>query len=405
MRVLIIGAGQVAVQVASSLRKRGFDGSITIFGNEGLLPYKRPPLSKTYIKQAIPQERLYFKPSSFYDEHDIETHTGARVTHIDRAAGCIRCQDGERHGYDRLIICTGSHPINIPVPGNDLEGVYCLRGLRDADRLREALKTPGRVSVIGGGYIGLEAAASARQLGHCVTVIEREQRLLSRVTSPVISDYFADCHRTQGVDVLLGNSVSAVLGSGHTTGVALGDGESVDADIVLVGIGVHPTDELAAAAGIQCANGILVNPDSCQTSDPGVYAAGDCARQDFGDGTTLRLESVHNALVQADKIAAHITGSEPPLFEPPWFWSDQYDRKLQTVGLFNGHDAHVVRGNMEAGRFSVFYFDDQRLLAVDSVNDPATFMLARKALRSATRIDRRVLSDPDFDIRTLAAAG
>ena len=348
------------------------------------------------------EQRLLFKPESFYEAQDIETHLLSHVEQIDTANKRVTCADDSRYSYDKLIVCTGSSPIRIPVPGSDLEGVFVLRGLDDARTIRTTLDEPRQVVVIGGGYVGLEAASAARQMNHVVTVIERLPKLLSRVTSPVVSDFYADYHRSQGVEVRLETGVSEILGDDHATGVRLDSGEEIAADVVVVGIGVRPNDELAASAGIDCDDGILVDPMTCQTSDGSVYAAGDCARQRLADGTTLRLESVHNALVQADKVAANILGHEAPPYDPPWFWSDQYDVKIQTVGLFNDYDDLLIRGNVDDAKFSVFYLKNGTLIAIDSVNDPKPFMAGKKILKSGVSVTRAQLEDPDVSLKDLA---
>lgn len=400
MKVVIVGAGQAASQVSQSLRKFGFDGDISIHGSEPYLPYQRPPLSKAYLKSQTTEKRLYFRPRAFYEDQSIDMHLSSAIDRIDRDAQQVVCLGGARHDYDRLVICTGSIPIRVPVPGNELAGIFVLRSLDDANSIRDALATPKRVAVIGGGYIGLEAASAARQLGHEVVVIERLPRLLSRVTSPVVSDFFAKYHHQNGVDIRLDVGVEEVLGDNEVAGLKLDNGQEIAADIVLVGIGVRPADKLVAASGIECSDGVLVDPETCQSSDPIVYAAGDCARQDYGKGHTLRLESVHNALIQADRIAAHIVGNDPPPFDPPWFWSDQYDRKIQTVGLFGGHDSHIVRGSVSDGVFSVLYFLNDELIAVDSVNDPVTFLTVKKILKQRIVVKKSQTEEVE-DLRSL----
>ncbi|MEE4162182.1 MAG: FAD-dependent oxidoreductase [Woeseiaceae bacterium] len=385
--VTIVGAGQAGVQVAQSLRKRGFEGRIAMLGDEGYPPYQRPPLSKAFLKGEMAEARLFFKPESFYAGQDIELQEASAVRFVDPAAGTVTTEDGGLYSWDRLVLTTGSTPIAIPVPGAELEGVRALRGLADAIAIRELLTDGAKLVVVGGGYIGLEVASAARQLGHEVTVIERMPRLLSRVTSPPVSDFYRKLHRDHGVDVRLEESVTAITGDARVSGVTLGSGEQLAADIVLVGIGVRPNQALAEAAGIRCEDGILVDAH-CRTSNLAIYAAGDCARTDLGDGQTLRLESVHNALDQAERIAADIVGDPAPGYDPPWFWSDQYDVKLQTVGLFNDFDEIAIRGDVAARKFSALYFTDGQLIAIDAINDPVSFMSGKQLFKKGIRISK-----------------
>jgi 3-phenylpropionate/trans-cinnamate dioxygenase ferredoxin reductase subunit len=385
--VTIVGAGQAGTQVAQSLRKRGFEGSIVMLGNEGYPPYQRPPLSKAFLKGEMDEARLFFKPEPFYAEKAIELEKACPVRAVDPDARIVTCEDGTVVAYDRLVFATGSTPIAIPVPGAELPGVRALRGLADSLAIREMLTEGARLVVVGGGYIGLEVASAARQLGHAVTVVERMPRLLSRVTSPPVSDFYLDLHRDHGVDVRLEESVAEIVGDERVTGVKLGSGERLDADVVLVGIGVRPNQALAEAAGIRCDDGIVVDTH-CRTSDLAVYAAGDCARTDLGDGQTLRLESVHNALDQAERIAADIVGDPAPGYDPPWFWSDQYDVKLQTVGLFNDHDDIAIRGDVSARKFAALYFRNDELIAIDAINDPVSFMAGKQLFKKGRRISK-----------------
>lgn len=401
--VLIIGAGQAGIQVARALRKRGYDGAITLLGNEGYRPYQRPPLSKAFLKGEMDETRLAFKPAAFFDEQNIGCQLSNTATAIDAAGKRVSCADGPAIGFDRLVIATGATPIDLPIPGASLPGVFALRGLDDAKELRTALRDANRLVVIGGGYIGLEVASAARQMGLDVTVVERLPRLLSRVTSPPVSDFFLHLHRDRGVDVRLNESVAGIDGRQSVASVRLASGETVPADVVLVGVGVRPNDELAAAAGVACDDGILVDAH-CRTSDAHIYAAGDCARSVLADTSTIRLESVHNALVQGDQVAAAIVGAEPPAFDPPWFWSDQYEIKLQTVGLFSDHDDVLVRGDVAANKFAALYFRHAQLVAIDAVNDPVSFMSGKRLLRQGLELHRDDISDPDVSLKEVVAA-
>ncbi|MGI9233725.1 MAG: NAD(P)/FAD-dependent oxidoreductase [Woeseiaceae bacterium] len=398
--VTIIGAGQAGSHAAQSLRKRGYDGAITILGNEGHLPYQRPPLSKAFLKGEMDEARLSFKPDSYYRDHDIRLILSAVAESIDTDQHLVNCGDGQVVPYDRLIVATGSTPMQIPCQGAALEGVLALRGLDDSKAIRASLEHSNDLVVIGGGYIGLEVASAARQLGHTVTIVERMPRLLSRVTSPPISDFYLDLHRERGVDIRLEDSVSEITGDARVTAVRLESGEEIPADTVLIGIGVRPNQGIAEAAGISCDDGILVD-ENCRTSDKFVYAAGDCARSVMPDKTTVRLESVHNALDQAERIAADIVGDARPAYDPPWFWSDQYDIKLQTIGLFNDYTDIMIRGDVGAKKFSALYFREDALIAIDAVNDPVSFMTGKQVFKKGITITREQAGAPDVSLKEI----
>ena len=397
-QIVIVGAGQAAIRASESLRKRGFNGRIVLLGDEAYAPYQRPPLSKAFLKGQLDEHRLAFKADAWYADQTIELSVSSRVERIDTEAREVVV--GEEHvGYDALILATGSSPVRLPIPGIELSGVLELRGIDDAKSIKSRLQKAERLVVVGGGYIGLEVAAAARQLGLGVTLVERLPRLLSRVTSPEISDFFLQLHRGHGVDVRLEDSVERIEGSGAVSAVELSSGERIDADAVLIGIGVRPNQELAERAGIRCDDGILVD-DHGATSSDGVYAAGDCTRREIG-GTSVRLESVHNALDQADRIAAHIVSGEALPFDPPWFWSDQYDIKLQTAGLFNEYDGCRLIGDIDAARFSAIYFRNETLLAVDSINDPATFMSAKTLMKMGVSVTATELAEAGDSLRDI----
>ena len=398
--VVIIGAGQAGIQTAQALRKRGYEGAITLLGNEGYPPYQRPPLSKAFLKGEMDEARLSFKPEKFFVDQDIGQQFANAATAINTDEKRVVCSDGTAFGYDRLIIATGATPVVLPIPGAVLPGVFTLRSLDDSKGIRASLRGASRLIVIGGGYIGLEAASAARQMGLDVSVIERLPRLLSRVTSPPVSDFYLGLHRERGVDVRLNESVAEIKGAQSVTGIRLASGEAIPADVVLVGVGVRPNEELAVAAGIDCEDGILIDRH-CRTSNEHVYAAGDCARSALADGTTLRLESVHNALVQGDQIAAHIVDAEAPPFDPPWFWSDQYEVKLQTVGLFDDYDDVLVRGDVAANKFAALYFQDDQLIALDAINDPASFMAGKQILKRGIAVSREAAADPAIPLKEL----
>ena len=403
-RIVIVGGGQAGAQVLQSLRQGGFKGGLTLVGDEAALPYQRPPLSKGYMKGEVGEERLYFKPSAWYEDQDIELRLGTHVTKIDRASRQVRLGDGGHLAYDWLILATGSRPRPLPVHGADLGGVHDLRTLADVGRLRPGMVAGRRMVIIGAGYIGLEAAAVARQLGLEVTVIEMAPRVLSRVTSPVLSEFYAAEHRRQGVTILTGVQLSHLEGNdGEVSAAVLADGTRLPADLVLSGIGILPNEDLAKDAGIACSDGILVDRDA-RTSDPHVFAAGDCASRPLVHfGLSGRLESVHNAIEQGKLVAAAILGLPRPVEDCPWFWSDQYDLKLQIAGLSQGYDTHVIRGDPASRRFAVFYLKNATLIAVDAVNSPAEFLASKKLIMSGTKLAPGALIDTSTPMKDIAA--
>ncbi len=399
--VVIAGAGQAAIQLAHSLREKQFDGDITPVGAEAYPAYQRPPLSKGFLKGEVDEERLYLKPESFYETAEVRLLKGVRVTAIDRDNSQVTTSQGEHISYTHLVLATGTTPRMLPEL-EGVSGVMVMRSIEDAIQLRERIANVKHVTVLGGGYIGLEAAAVMRQLGIEVTVLEMMPRLLARVTSDAVSAYFAGLHQEHGVDVRSDTKVSSfVIKEDTLVGVALESGETLSTDLLLVGIGVTPNVELAEAASLDCDNGILVDADA-RSSAENIYAIGDCSRRPLkGQADKLRLESVPSALDTAEIAACHIAGKERPGFEPPWFWSDQYDTKIQTVGLFSDHDETLVRGDVSAGQFSVFYFQSGQCIAVDAVNDPKTFMACKnlmKAERVMTAADLADADEPIMDI-------
>lgn len=402
--VAIVGAGHAGGNAAALLRQYGFDGAIVLIGAEPVPPYQRPPLSKTYLTGELDEARLWLKPSTFHAEHRIDQKLGAAVLSLDRAAKQVALADGHVVNYDKLILATGSTPRTLAIPGHDLDGVVTLRSLADADTLRSRLGSGTKLIVIGAGYIGLEAAASARRLGHDVTVLEAAPRVLSRVTGETVSAFYAGEHRTQGVDLRLDAKVAAFVGKdGALAGVKLDTGEIVPGTLALVCIGIVPEVALAQQAGLVCTNGVQVDDDA-RTSDADVFAIGDCACRPLPRyGRMGRLESVHNALEQAKLAAAAIAGKPRPACDVPWFWSDQYDLKLQTAGLMEGFDAAVVRGDPGARRFSVWYLKGGALLAVDAVNSMPEFLCGKKLAGSDRKLDVTTLRDPATDLVRFAA--
>ena len=403
-RIVVIGAGQAGGSACVALRQFGYEGDITLVGDEAAPPYQRPPLSKAYFKGEMTEDRLYVKPLAWYEEKSVTLKLGESVSAIDRTAKQVTLSSGETLPYDKIIIATGSRPRLLPVEGSDLDGVLTLRTLACVQDLQPRSGKGKRMVVIGAGYIGLEAAAVARHLGLEVTVLEAMERVLGRVTSPIISEFYQKEHRAQGVDVRLEARMDKFVGeNGKLTGVALADGEIIPADIALVGIGILPNQEIASEAGIECGNGILTDADA-RTSDPDIYAIGDCAgRPLIHYGRDGRLESVHNALEQARRPAASICGKPRPKEDAPWFWSDQYDLKLQTAGLLTDYDQCVVRGDPDARKFAVYYLKDGVFLAVDAVNSAPEFLTGKKMVGTGAKPDPVKLADPSISIKDIVA--
>jgi 3-phenylpropionate/trans-cinnamate dioxygenase ferredoxin reductase subunit len=377
--VVIVGAGQAGAEAAITLSEHGFAGRVVLIGDEGQPPYQRPPLSKAFLAGHLSVDRLYLRPAEYYAAHGIELKLHAPVESIDPRAMRIQLSGGERIGYDRLLVATGSRARKVELPGARGPDVHYLRTLQDALRLRESVTRGRRIAIIGGGYIGLEVAASAAAAGATVTIVEAERGLLTRVTTPAIGEFFAAAHRRHGVTVLCGTRVTAFLGGERLDAVATTRG-NVAADLAVVGVGAVPNVELAQAAGLQCDNGIVVD-EHCRTSDPCIFAAGDCTSHPNGWlKQRLRLESVQNAVDQGTAAALNIAGQPTRYAEIPWFWSNQYEYKLQTAGTFAGHDEIVERGERGSGSFALLYRRQGVLLGVDAVNMPREYMMARKQL-------------------------
>ncbi len=387
-RVVIVGAGHGAGQVVATLKQKQFDGEIVLIGDEPWLPYQRPPLSKKYLAGELPAERLYFKPASFYEAPNITLKLGTRAEAIDPQQRQVLA-GGERIGYDKLVIATGSRVRRLDIPGADLGGVHYLRDIADVDRIRADMTDCSKIAIVGAGYIGLEVAAVVRQLGHDVTVLEMAERVMSRVVSPAVSAFFEREHKAHGVALRLATGISAFEGDdGRVTGVTTARGDTIAADIVVAGIGIQPNAEIAAEAGLETDNGIVVD-DHCRSNDPDIYAIGDCTSHPSAVyGRRIRLESVHNALEQAKVAASNICGEDTAYDQVPWFWSDQYDIKLQTVGLFNDYDDIGIRGDVDAAKFSALYFKDDRLIALDAVNDPISFMAGKQIFKRGIRVNK-----------------
>ncbi len=393
MSVVIIGAGQAAAQLIDSLRRRGYPDAITVVGDEGL-PYQRPPLSKKYLAGELGLDRLQLRQQAYFDEQRVTMHLGRRATAIDRETRRVQLDDGATLDYAQLIIATGSHPRRLKMPGADLAGVHYLRSLSDADHLRTEVHVGQHAVIVGGGYIGLEVAATLRQLGMEVTVLEMADRVMNRVVAEPVSRYYEREHASHGVKIELGAGVLALQGdaNGRVCAVETSRG-NIAANLVVVGIGVLPTDELAQQAGLACDNGIVVD-EYGRTSDPAIFAIGDCSNHpSVHYGRRVRLESVDNAFEQANTVAANITGTPTKHDRVPWFWSDQYHHKLLIVGLADGHDRAILRGDPANHSFSVCYLRDGELIAIDTVNMAKDQMAARKLIAARMRPDPNKLAD------------
>ncbi len=400
---VIIGAGQAGCDLATALRQHGYAGRIVLIGDEPVPPYRRPPLSKTYLCGDIGEEALYIKPRALYARQDIDLRTGFRAMSIDRDAHNVTLDNGETIGYDKLALATGGRPRRLALAGADKPNVHYVRTLADMNRLREQFRPGRRLVIIGGGYIGLEAAAAGIKKQLDVTLVEALPRLLARVTGPELSQYYDGVHRRHGVDIRLGAAVEALEGEQQVEFVVLRDGTRLPADLVIVGIGLVPNTELAEQAGLEVDNGVIVDLHA-QTGDPDIVAAGDCTNHDNGFlGRRVRLESVPNASEQARVAAASICGQRLPHAGVPWFWSDQYDLKLQMVGLSQGHDRVVIRGSMEADSFAAFYLKDGVVIAVDAVNRPQEFMIGKKMVAARLEAGPAVLADESVVLKSLVA--
>ena len=401
---IIIGAGQAAGQLSVSLRSEGFDGRIIVIGEEPYQPYQRPPLSKHYLAGSVGLERVYFRPDDFYEKAEVELMLDTRVITIDRARRTVVLADGNRLQYDKLALATGSRVRRLTLPGSELQGLLYLRTLDDGNALRARLESGSKLVIVGGGYIGLEVASIAVKQGVEVTVLEMEDRLMSRTATPTTADFFKRLHHAAGVGIRTNVRVSGFFGTnGRLEAVLCADGTRIPANCALIGIGIEPNSELAAAAGLETDNGIIVD-DYARTNDPNIVAAGDCTNHPNASlGRRLRLESVPNALAQARVAAATLCGIFTPYDEIPWFWSDQYDVKLQIVGLSQGYDQLIVRGDPAQHSFLVFCFREQRLLAVEAVNSSKEFIVCKKLLAAEKPISAEQAADTSIALQQLMA--
>ncbi|MGB0505423.1 MAG: NAD(P)/FAD-dependent oxidoreductase [Pikeienuella sp.] len=403
-RIVIVGAGQAGSSLAAKLRNLGHEGEITLIGEESAPPYQRPPLSKKYLLGEMEEARLYLRPAEFYPDNKIDLRTDVEVTEIDRAAKEVVFKSGERLAYDKLALTTGSRPRLLPAAiGGALGGVYPVRSLADVDAMAPEFQSGRHVLIIGGGYIGLEAAAVASSKGLKVTLVEMAERILQRVATTETSDYFRALHQSHGVDIREGVGLSRLTGSDRVSGAELTDGSQLDIDFALVGVGIAANQELAEAAGLTIDNGIAVDQTGA-TSDPDIYSAGDCASFPYEGATgtqRIRLESVQNAIDQAEAAAKAMLGESVKYAPVPWFWSDQFDVKLQIAGLNQGHDQTVTRPGDKEGSQSVWYYHGDRLLAIDAMNDPRAYMVGKRLLEGGINPTPAEVSDPTIELKTL----
>jgi 3-phenylpropionate/trans-cinnamate dioxygenase ferredoxin reductase component len=399
---LIVGGGQAAAQAVQTLRQQGFGGTVTLLAAEPFVPYQRPPLSKKYLAGELPRERLFLRPASFYADKGVTLELGCRVAELEPAYRRVRLADGRIVGYDRLLLATGSGVRRLDVPGAALSGVHYLRTIADVDAIAAGFAPGARLLLVGAGYIGLEVAAVAAQRGLAVTVLEGLDRAMARVVAPEVSAFYDAYHRARGVAIHYGAAVRAFHGTGRVTAAETADGQRFDCDIAIVAVGIVPDVSLAKAAGLPCDNGIVVD-EHARTADPHIYAAGDCTSQPSAlVGRRVRLESVPNAIHQAKVAASGMLGAPTTYSEVPWFWSDQYDLKLQIAGLSLGYEEVAVRGEPGSQGFAVYYLAAGTVLAVDAVNSPHDFMYGKKLVAARAKITAAELRDPHTDLAARA---
>jgi 3-phenylpropionate/trans-cinnamate dioxygenase ferredoxin reductase subunit len=399
---IIVGGGQAASQAVQTLRQQGFAGKLTLIGEEPHLPYQRPPLSKKYLAGELPRERLFLRHAAFYAEKAVTLELGRSATELDLANHIVRLDDGRTLSYDRLLLATGSAVRRLPIPGADLAGVHYLRTIADVDAIAARLAPNARVLLVGAGYIGLEVAAVTAQRGFAVTVVEALERAMARTVAPQVSEFYHRQHREHGVTIHYGAAVRAFHGAGGVSAVELADGRRLDCDVAIVGIGVVPNVALARAAGLSCDNGIVVDAHA-QTGDEHVFAAGDCTNQPLGTlGRRVRLESVPNAIHQAKVAASGMLGAPTTYSEVPWFWSDQYDLKLQIAGLSTGYEEVAIRTGATAHSFAAYYLAGGKVIAVDAVNSPHDFMNGKKLVAAGVALTAAEIGDPATDLAARA---
>jgi len=399
---IIIGASHAAAQLATSLRQEGWLGDIHIVGDEAYLPYHRPPLSKEFLAGKKTEEEILIRQAPIYEKHNIRFSVGFRVTSIDRANKTVVLDNGEILTYDKLALTLGSRVRKVPIAGSDLPGVFYLRTIDDINQIKSYIGEGKNAVIVGGGYIGLETASVLNQLGMNVTVLEMMPRVLQRVTTPELSAFYTRIHTEEGVKIITDSTVNALEGDHQVERVIGSDGSQFNADLVIIGAGILPNTELAESAGLEVNNGIVVD-ELARTSDKNIVAAGDCTLHPNPIyGRDIRLESVQNAVDQAKTAAATLCGKEKPYHALPWFWSDQYDLKLQIAGLSQGFDEVVIRGDIQSSReFAVFYLKDNAVIAVDAVNKPQEFMFGKKLITNKIKVDKSKLADESISIKEL----
>ncbi len=399
---VVVGAGQAGQSLVTKLRALGYDGDVTLVGKEPVPPYQRPPLSKKYLLGEMALERLFLRPESFYEEQAISLRLDTTVTAIDPAVKTLAL-GGETISYDQLAITTGAIPHRLPAAiGGDLQGVYTVRTLADADAMAPEFQPGKSVLIVGGGYIGLEAAAVAARKGLTVTLVEMAERILQRVASPETAKFIREVHRREGVDIREGVGLEKLTGGGRVDHARLTDGQELAVDFVIVGVGIAPDTRLAKAAGLTIENGIATD-ELGRSSDPAIWAAGDCASFPQ-NGTRMRLESVGNAIDQAEIVAENMLGAQKPYIAKPWFWSDQFDLKLQIAGLNTGYENVITRPGEGNDSVSFWYYRDDRLLAVDAINDPRAYMVGKRLIEAEKSPDRKAIANPDTDLKALLRA-
>ena len=397
--IIVVGAGQAGASMVAKLRSAGFEGELTLIGAEPVPPYQRPPLSKKYLLGEMPAERLYLRPKQFYRDQNIALRLGQEITAIDRGKRKL-ILGGETLHYDQLALTTGSVPRRLPAAiGGGLSSVHVVRDLRDVDAMAPKFVTAKRVLIVGGGYIGLEAAAVAANKGLKVTLVEMADRILQRVAAPETSNLFRSLHQSHGVDLREGVGLEQILGDLAVTGATLTDGTTLELDFIIAGVGVTPATSLAQAAGLAIDNGIKTDALG-QTSDPHIWAAGDCASLPYHGGR-IRLESVQNAIDQAETVAENILGAARPYCPMPWFWSDQYDVKLQIAGLNTGYDRVITRTGEKPGAISFWYYHTTTLLAVDAANDPRAYMIGKRLIAAGISPAPATIADSQTDLKGL----
>ena len=399
--LVIVGAGQSAIQCITSLRKEDYPGLITLVGEEEHLPYQRPPLSKGFLEDTVSNERLYFKKLEFFVENKVQLKLGTKAEEIDIENNNIHLSDNTKLSFDKLVFATGSSVRKLDFPGKDLNSIHYLRGLDDALSIKKDLQTRQNIVVVGAGYIGLEVAAIAAKQNKSVTVIEMADRVMNRTVDPQISDYYLNLHQKNGVTFKFNTSLKEIVGASNPEKVICSDGTEVKADMVIIGAGIMPNVELAENAGLSCDNGIVVN-EFGKTDHANIYACGDCTNHPNKLlNKKIRLESVHNAMEQSKTVASSIINKSIEYNQIPWFWSDQYDHKLQIVGLSGEHDKVIMRGDMSEAKFMLFYTKDEKLIAVDAVNNSKEFLICKKLVANKVTIKPDEISNPDTNLNDL----